>query len=85
MSHTFASQLGLKIWKTYVGAQKMNTTTIDTDEMIFSIFSMSNKNAKKRFFEERFLLADVKPDMIFSISFLIISNVNIDFQAQNLQ
>ena len=38
-----------------------------------------------RFFEENFLLTNVKSDVIFEMLFLIISNTDIDFQAWNLQ
>ena len=47
-------------------------------------FSVSNKNDKKRFFEESFLLADVKPEIVFKMLFLTMSNADIHFQAQNL-
>ena len=45
---------------------------------------MLNKDDRERFFKEKFLLANVKPDKIFRILFLIINNVNFDFQARNL-
>ena len=44
-----------------------------------------DKDGKERFFEEKFLLADVKPDIVFEILFLTMSNADIDFQVQNLQ
>ena len=37
-----------------------------------------------RFFEKNFLLIDVKSNIIFKISFLIINNADINFKAQNL-
>ena len=52
--------------------------------MVVSTFSMSNKDSRERFFEESFLLADVKPEIVFGIPFLIMNNVDVDFQAQNL-
>lgn len=53
--------------------------------MVVSIFSMSNKNSKMRFFEKNFLLANVKPDIVLGIFFLTINNANVNFKAQNLQ
>ncbi len=53
--------------------------------MVVSTFFMSDKDGKERFFEESFLLADVKPDILLEISFLTMSNVNVDFQARDLQ
>ena len=53
--------------------------------MVVSTFSELDKDNKERFFEEGFLLADVKPDVMLEMLFLTISNINIDFQAQNFQ
>ncbi len=53
--------------------------------MIVSIFSMSDKDRRERFFEESFLLADVRPNIVLKMPFLIISNTDINFQARNLQ
>ena len=51
--------------------------------VIFNFFIL-DKDHKKRFFEENFLLANVKLDIVLRIFFLTISNVNIDFQTQDL-
>ena len=42
---------------------------------------MSDKDDRERFFEESFLLADIKPEIVLEMSFLTMSNANIDFQA----
>ena len=47
--------------------------------MVVSTFSVSDKNRKKRFFKESFLLADVKSEIVLGIPFLTMSNANIDF------
>ncbi len=85
ISQAFVQQLGLKIHKTNVGAQKIDDTTLKTYAMVVSTFSVSDKNGKERFFEESFLLTDIRPDIVLGILFLTMSNVDIDFQAQNLQ
>ena len=64
MNPVFASQLGLRIWKTNVEAQKIDDTTLETYGMVVSTFSLSDKDGWERFFEESFLLADVKPDTL---------------------
>ncbi len=53
--------------------------------MVVSTFFVLDKNGKKMFFEESFLLTDVKLDVMLKMSFLIISNIDVDFQAQELQ
>lgn len=42
---------------------------------------MLNRDGRQRFFEERFLLVDVKPDIVLRVPFLTMSNVNVDFEA----
>ncbi len=53
--------------------------------MVVSTFSISDKDDKERFFQESFLLANVKSDVVLEILFLTISNTNIDFQVRDLQ
>ncbi len=52
--------------------------------MVVSTFSTSDKDDKERFFEKNFLLADVKPNIVFELLFLTMSNTDVDFQALNL-
>ncbi len=53
--------------------------------MVVSTFSVSDKDGRERFFEESFLLADVRPDIVLEMPFLTMINVDVDFQARNLQ
>ncbi len=85
MSQAFTQQLGLKIRKTNVGAQKIDGTTLETYGIVVSTFSVSDKDGRKRFFEESFLLADVSPDIVLGMPFLTMSNSDVDFQARDLQ
>ncbi len=85
MSQAFAQQLGLKIHKTNVGAQKIDGTILETYRMVVSTFSVSNKDGKESFFEESFLLADVRPDVVLGMPFLTMNNADVNFQARDLQ
>ena len=84
MSQVFSQQLGLKICKTSIRAQKIDGTTLKIYKMVVSTLFMSDKDCRERFFKESFLLADVKTDVVLGIPFLIISNLDIDFQARDL-
>ncbi len=79
ISQAFAHQLGLKICKTNVEAQKIDGTTLKTYGMVVSTFLVLDKDDKERFFEKSFLLADVKLDIVLMMLFLTISNADIDF------
>ncbi len=85
MSQVLTHQLGLKIWEANVEAQKIDDTTWETYEIVVSIFSMSDKNSRKRFFVESIVLAYLKSDVIPGMPFQIMSNTNIDFQARDLR
>ncbi len=85
MSQAFAQQLGLKIRKTNVGAQKIDSTILETYGMVVSTFSELDRDGRERFFEESFLLADVSLDIVLRMPFLTMSNADVDFQARDLQ
>ncbi len=84
ISQAFTHQLGLSIWKINIEAQKINDTTLETYGIIVSTFSVVDKDSRERFFEKRFLLADIRPNIVLEMPFLTMSNVDIDFQAQDL-
>ena len=46
--------------------------------VVFTFFVLDMDN-KERFFKESFLMADVNPNIVLRILFLIISNGNINF------
>ena len=79
MSHVFTSQLGLKIWKTNIRAQKIDNNTLKTYKILVSIFSVSNKNVKKKILKKNFLLANIKPDIMLWMFFQTMSYIDIDF------
>lgn len=81
MSSVFAFQLGLKIHKTSIGAQKTDDIIVNTNQIIVSTFSMLNKDDRVRFFKNNLLLTNVKRDIVIEIFFLTMSNVNINFQS----
>ncbi len=85
ISQVFAHQLGHKIQKTNIRAQKIDDTTLETYKIIVSTFSILDKDGRERIFEESFQLTDMNLDIVFGMSFLIMSNVDIDFQAWDLQ
>ena len=79
MSQVFAHQWDIKAQKTNVGAQKIDSTTLKTCEIVVFIFFLLDKDDRERFFEKNFLSADVKLNIVLEILFLIISNADVDF------
>lgn len=84
MSKVFALQLNLKIRKINIRAQKIENITLEINEMVVFTFFIIDKNDKVKFFEKNFLFGNVKLDVIFGMLFLTISNIDINFIAQNL-
>ena len=85
MSQVFTYQLDLDIWKTNVSTQKINNTFLETYKMVVSNSSVVDKDARKRFLEKSFLLANVKLEIVLEILFLIMKNANVNVKVRNLQ
>ena len=82
---TFAEKLGLVVQFTNVGAQKIDGTTFETYGMVITSFSMTDQANKIRFFEETFLVANISTDMVLEISFLTLSDTDVNFLKRELQ
>ena len=76
---TFAKQLGLPIRPTDIGAQKIDSNTLDTYRMVVAAFSMIDKGNWVRFFEKIFLVANISLEIVLKMPFLTLSDANIDF------
>ena len=53
--------------------------------MVVAAFSVENKANRVRFFEETFLVANVSPEVVLGMPFLILSGADIDFSGQELR
>ena len=69
MSPAFARKLGLYIRKTNVGAQNIDNSTLETSEMVIADFQVEDKGGRSRFFQEIFLVADTKFEVILGMLF----------------
>ena len=85
MSSAYVKKLGLKTWKTNVGARKIDGSTFKTFGMVIANFQVKNKTDKLRFFQITFLVADTKFDVILKMSFLKISNADMSFAEKILK
>ena len=84
MTLAYSKELGLQIQKTDVEAQKINSLLLNTFAIIISVFQVEDKLGKTRFLQELFLLANTSIKVILRISFLIVSNVDIQFAEKKL-
>ena len=84
MNPAYAKKLGLRIWKTDVGTQKIKESSLDTFEMVITSFQVQDKLGKVRFFQESFLITDTKMDIVLGMPFLTLSNVDTWFAEEDL-
>ena len=84
MHPVFVKKLGLVMGTTNVGVQKIDGTTFEIYGMVIAAFSMTDQANKVRFFEKILLMANISPDVVLGISFLILSSANIDFTKKKL-
>ena len=84
MNPDFACKLGLKVWKTNVGAQKIDGSALETFGIVIADFQVEDKANRPRFFQKTFLVADTKFEMILGMLFLKISNADMSFGKETL-
>ena len=82
---SFAKQLGFLIRLIDVGAQKIDSSTLDTHGMVVAAFSVVDKANRVRFFEEIFLVANISPEVVFGMPFLTLSGADVDFSGRELR
>ncbi len=80
----YAKKLGLTNRKTSVGAQKIDGSPLETYGMVSASFSLRNSLGRAQFFEETFLLADASIKVVLGMSFLVFSNADFQFGAEEL-
>ena len=79
ISLAYAKGLGLKTQKTNVGAKKIDGSALETFRMVIADFQIEDKGDRPRFFQETFLVADTKFEVVLGMFFLKISNANVAF------
>ena len=84
MSPAYAERLGLKTRKTNVGAQKIDGSALETFGMVIADFQVEDKGGRPRFFQETFLVANTKFEVVPMRPFLKISNTNVAFGEETL-
>ena len=84
MNPTYAKKLGLRVRQTNVGAQKIDGSHLNTFGMVIAGFSLQDKLGKVRFFQETFLVADTRMEVVLGMSFLTLNNADIRFAERGL-
>ena len=77
MTPAYASKLGLRVHRINIGAQKIDSSTLETFGMVLASFQVEDKLGRARFFQKTFLLANISAMVVLSMHFLTLSNANI--------
>ena len=84
ISPAYTKKLDLQIWKTDIGAQKIDGSSLNTFGIVIAGFQIQDKLERARFFQETFLVADTRMDIVLGMSFLTLNNANIRFAKREL-
>ena len=80
----YAAKLGLQVRRTDIGAQKIDSSTLETFGMVLADFQVEDKLGRARFFQKTFLLADISAEVVLGILFLTLSNADVQFVEEEL-
>ena len=83
MTPVFGANLGLSIFSTDIGAQKIDSSALKTYKMAIAGSSIQDKLGRARVFEETFLLADTSMEVVLEIPFLALRNADILFPTKS--
>ena len=79
-----SKRLGLKTWKTNIGAQKIDGSALKTFGMVIADFQVKDKSGRPKFFQETFLVTDTKFEVILKMPVLKLSNADMLFGKKTL-
>lgn len=79
MNPNFVKKLSLWIYKNKVNTQNIDSSKLNTFGILIASLLVEDKEERSRFFEKKFLLADISIDITLGIPFLTLSNVKINF------
>ena len=84
MTSAYASELGLRVYRIDVGAQKIDGSTLKIFGMVLASFQVEDKLGRAWFFQETFLLADISAEVVLGMPFLTLSNADVQFVEKEL-
>lgn len=81
----YAEKLGFWVWKTDIGAQKIDSVTLVTHEIVVANFFLKNKYDRNRFFEKTLLVAYTSIKVVLDMTFFFLFNTDIRFVKRKLE
>ena len=84
MTPVYVSKLGFKIYFIDVKAQKIDGSTLKIFGLVLASFQMDDKLERVRFFQETFLVIDIRTEIVLDMLFLTFSNADVQFVGKEL-
>ena len=84
MTPAYALKLGLRVRRTDVGAQKIDSSTFKIFGIVLASFQVEDKLGRARFFQKTFRLANISVEVVLGMPFLTLSNADIQFAEKEL-
>lgn len=82
MTSTYIAELDLTTRKISDGGQKIEGLLLATYGMAFTKVLLKNSFRRVKFFEETLLLADTSIEVLLGMTFLSLSNADVEFTEQ---
>ena len=73
----YASKLSLIVYHTNFKAEKIDSSILETFEMVLANFQVEDKLGRAQFLQKTFLLTDINTKVVLSMPFLTFSNANV--------
>ena len=80
----YAINLGFKVWRTNVGAQKIDNSLLATYRMVIAAFQVLDKLERAHFFQKSFLLADTSMEVILGMPFITFAMQTVSLQRKSI-
>ena len=84
MTLAYAAQLGFKVQKTNIGAQKIDNSSLATYGIVIAVFYILDKLGCSWFIQKTFLLANINIKVVLSMFFLTFCNADVQFVKKEL-
>lgn len=85
MRSSYAKQPNIWVCQINVSAQKIDSSKLNTFNIVIVFFLLDDQNKKFCFFKMSLFFSDINMDIIFGMLFLTYSNIKVNFNDQVLE
>lgn len=75
----------LHIYRTGMYSQKIDSSRLEAYKMVIALFQVNDQDKKDCLFKKKFLLTDISMNIAFRLFFLILSNIEVNFNNREIK